>query len=99
MFEFITMTPNEQFMYQWEDTKFPEVKVAKPMHLKKLVKEVCKDDKPFYQQFYTSDNCMKILNTVTDKATLKWALQEDEFTLQGFKDLYERYLQSLVGGT
>lgn len=98
MFEFTTMKPKEEFKYQWDESR-PAVKVAKEMHLKKLVKEICKDDKKLYDSFYTYDNCIKVLIAMADKATLRYSQQEEDFSLLKFRELYERYVVSLVGGT
>jgi hypothetical protein len=97
MFEFITLQPREPFAFEWPER--PPVRVEKAMHLKKLAKEVCKEDKALYKGFYTFENCMKLLSSVASQADLKWSLQEDVFSVDEFKRQYNRYLVSLVGGT
>jgi hypothetical protein len=99
MFEFITMIPNEPFVYHWRDGARPPIDVKKTMHLKKFVKEICKDAKDLYDHFYTYDNCMQVIISLVDKVELRWSQQEGDFTLKSFKDLYERYLVTLDGGT
>jgi len=101
MFEFITLTPLQPFNYQWEDStaSWPNVEVKKAMSLKKLVKGICKDKKEFYDRFYTYDNCVKILTSVPDDSTLTWSQQDKPVSLDSFKELFDRYAVSLVGGT
>jgi len=98
MFEFITLQPQQPFEFEWDGC--PPVKVSKTMHLKKLTKEVCKEDKALYKSFYTYENCEKLLASVLAKpADLNWALQTTEFSLADFKRQHDHYVVALDGAT
>jgi hypothetical protein len=97
MFEFITMTPWYEFEYEFDTQR--AVHIEKPMHLKKFAKEICKGDKELYDQFYTYENCMRALRSLSDKADLRWSQQDSDFSIKNFQELYERYSTTLVDGT
>lgn len=98
MFQMLKIVPSEPFDYVWD--QLPAVKIEKAMDLKQLVKKLAGQDNEFYTHFFKWDNCVKMLNSIVNLTTLQWTNRTDNtFYIDDFKEMYDRYLVSLVGGT
>jgi hypothetical protein len=97
LLEFMTLEPREVFVVEWE-ARAP-VKVEKRMTLKQLAKKICDVDKKYYDQFYTCENCLKLLDLVIPRADVQWSRNDQPFTMQNFKEAFEHYCAALVGST
>lgn len=97
MFEFITVSPPENFSFEWDSR--PAVKIEKTMTLKQLAEKIAGDDKKYYGEFYTYENCVNFLRSLCKLAAVDWSTHDRPFTMKHFKDRYNQYLVSLVGST
>jgi hypothetical protein len=97
MFEFITVSPTETFTFEWDAR--PAVKFEKTMTLKQLAKKIAGDDKRYYSEFYSHENCVEFIRSLCKLAAVDWSTHDRPFTIKHFKDRYNQYLVSLVGST
>lgn len=98
MFQMIRLKPEAPFDFAYEGR--PTVKIEKAMDLKTFIKKIAGEDNGFYVHFFKWENCAKILAAVSGLAKVMWVSDEDKpFDIGRFKEMYERYLNTLVGGT
>jgi len=97
MFELIEVTPKSSFEFTWDDEKAVQVKVAKAMSLKAIVKKVTDGDKKRYQQFYDIEQCSKLFALLISLGgEIRWTSHNEELTLASFTELYENYLKAMA---
>lgn len=98
MFQMIFLEPEAAFNFAFDERA--AVKVDKRMDFKQLVKKVAGDDNEYYVHFFTWENCTRIINSISALTRIMWANRADQpFNIETFKQMYDHYLVSLVGGT
>eukprot|EP00928_Gymnodinium_smaydae_P062956 TRINITY_DN46679_c0_g1_i1.p1 TRINITY_DN46679_c0_g1~~TRINITY_DN46679_c0_g1_i1.p1 ORF type:complete len:545 (-),score=67.48 TRINITY_DN46679_c0_g1_i1:257-1891(-) len=98
MLQMMRVRPTQPFELVWDENR--TAKIEKSMDLKQVVKLLGGNDNAFYTHFFTWQRCTRLFDLILAATEIVWANRIDtSFSLDGFKDMYERYLISLVGGT
>jgi len=97
MFEFLLATPHEPCALEWE--KLPTVELNGAIMLKKMVKQLTKDDKTAYKNFYSLERSLLFIEHLAQRCSLKWNTIGTEVTLNDFQDMYSESLRTLAGST